>query len=656
MSQEITKCPMCSTKLKMINGRMTCKDCGYYVRTAEGDAAAANGYAAYPSSQPQTTTTQNTAQSRQPYQAIPNQNSNRNAKKKTSGGKTVATAIFSFLGMLIIGLAIGFAKGALKEGINSLFEDDNRSTIEEIVNQVQGSTTNSNRNESSSGSSSSQSSDKTETTRRVPESDFFIEMAEVIWGKAYRTITAEEYANLTALEIDRDENTIYYRLGMEEAQSLTFLDGSGMNFKDLACFTGLEMLYLDSSLSKGNLNGLNNLAFVCSENSIAEMLEILPNPENICELGVEESIWADSLEGIEQFTNLEYLTVDYRSLEDISALKSLPNLRELTLIDCNSLIDYSPLMTLTGLEHLSIQSNQLKTIDFIKAMPNLTSFAIEDSKITKLDALENCTGLTTLYLMDNYDVTDYSVISKLTNLVDLTFSAKYDDILPTLAPLTQLQYLALDGVRDITLLKDAVNVTYLCMEDCSGWELENITAMTQLQTLVINDFASLTESVEPLTQLPNLEFLDLRETSIFGNMEEIFGIPTLRYLYLDDCQVGIDFTQIPDNTNLEVLSMNDIRVLVDPSYNSGLKVNIGEHSDMFRHFPNLAELYVASWQLENIDFVSNLPNLQYLDITNNSVTSLKPLESLSNFRTVWCGQNTILEPLPEDSPIWVITD
>ena len=35
MANEITKCPMCGTKLKMIGGRMTCKECGYYVRSTE---------------------------------------------------------------------------------------------------------------------------------------------------------------------------------------------------------------------------------------------------------------------------------------------------------------------------------------------------------------------------------------------------------------------------------------------------------------------------------------------------------------------------------------------------------------------------------------------------------------------------------------------
>ena len=35
MAKENTKCPMCGTKLKLIDGRMSCKKCGYYIRNQE---------------------------------------------------------------------------------------------------------------------------------------------------------------------------------------------------------------------------------------------------------------------------------------------------------------------------------------------------------------------------------------------------------------------------------------------------------------------------------------------------------------------------------------------------------------------------------------------------------------------------------------------
>jgi len=649
---------MCSTKLKMMNGRMTCKECGYYVRNTATENIASNfNYSTTTPPTTQPTYTNNpyptsynpifSGQTGNSYQGI-----NSNTKKKTSN-TGLSVAIGSFVVIFCIGLIVGTLKSIVSDSVSEQ-RKDSTSITEEIG--PDGSLNDAHTEEAKKELIRPISSLlPNNTSMKYPESDFFIEMSEVIWDKSYFNITPEEYGSLTALSINRSDHVIYYEFGDQGLQSLTFADGSGMDFEDLQCFTGLEWLSIDTGLYAGDLDGLTNLYAVHTENTIDEYLEIIPNPQSILELSVEDSIFEESLSGIEQFPNLKSLSVEYSSLTDISELNELPYLCELYLLDCNDLTDYSPLLNLTGLEYLSIQSSQLKSIDFIQVMPNLTGLAIEDSQISKLDALEYCPNLTELYLMDNYDVTDYSVIGKLTELYSLTFSASYDNILPSLAALTNLEELTMDGVRDISLLKDAVNVTYLNMSYCSGWELENIVAMQELNTLIINDFASLTDDITPLTQLPKLEYLDLTDTSIFGNMEALFGITTLRHLYLDGCQVGMDFDNIPTNDTLEVLSMNGIRVLEDPSYNSGIKKNIAEQADMFTKFPNLYELYVASLELENIDFVSSLPNLQYLDITDNSITSLKPLESLSNFQTVWCAKNTILETLPEDSPVQVIT-
>ena len=73
-----------------------------------------------------------------------------------------------------------------------------------------------------------------------------------------------------------------------------------------------------------------------------------------------------------------------------------------------------------------------------------------------------------------------------------------------------------------------------------------LASMQELTALYINDFSSYVDSLEPLTRLSKLDTLDLGGTSIFGNVEEIFGIPTLRRLSLDNCQVGMDFDKIPN--------------------------------------------------------------------------------------------------------------
>lgn len=85
-------------------------------------------------------------------------------------------------------------------------------------------------------------------------------------------------------------------------------------------------------------------------------------------------------------------------------------------------------------------------------------------------------------------------------------------------------------------------------------------------------------------------------------------------------------------------------------------VPLSDHYELFRHFPNLTDLYLSDTEIDNIEFVEYLPNLQYLDITDNSVTSLKPLEALSDFWRVDCGDNSISESVSEESGIIVNAD
>ena len=662
MANEVTKCPMCGTKLKMINGRMTCKECGYYIRSNEEQTGASGaGQQASGGTAGQYQTTSQSASTRQSGTTGQTGTSWRTGPSVSSAPRqhaehnpTVAIVISIVTGVicLILFAVIVLAKsGALTHMLPGNESDES----------VASASSSQPREESDQASEESSQTTRGDISSyyRLPQSDFFWSVAEYIWDKPCDTITDEEFANLTAIQIDQDEKSISYQLGYGDTLSASYESDAGMELSDLSCFTGLEWISIDDSFSKGDLSGLENLYGLYSENSLDEMADIIPHPEHITDLGVADTFLASSLNGLEAFPNLMYLKVDYAGLTDISALTQFPDLLGLNLTGCDRLTDFSPLMSLSNLEELSIESDQLKSIDFIKNMPALNSLSIESTQVSNVDALAECPQLEYLYLYldGSYSITDYSVIGDLTLLNELTLemSGNYNGIMPSFENLTNLQYLSLKGARDVAPIRDAVNLTYLSLEDCSGDSLDAIASLQEITMLYINDFASYTSSLEPLTHLPNLTLLDLEDTSVFGNIEEIFGIPTLRYLYLDDCQVGMDFGSIPSNETLEILSMNDISILYDPTYNNGDEVALSEHYDMFDRFPNLTELYLESTSIDSIDFVAKLPKLQYLDITDNNVTSLKPLESLSDFQAVWCGQNTILENLPEDSGISVYT-
>lgn len=689
MANEITKCPMCGTKLKMMNGRMTCKKCGYYVRSQEGPAGAQTpgqgsspgqygssgqysssgqygasgqyGSSGQSSASGQYSSSGQSGASGQ-YSSSGQSAQNRSGSSTWQNGSSpqknaehnpvvgIVVACVAGLACVAVLVVIIMARsGAFRNMLPALPDSDSLANSSAMQSDAS----------DNAQASVSSSAEGEKANASMPTSGFFQQVAEYIWDKPCASITAQEYASLTAIQIDRDEKSISYQLDHGETQTVTYQTDAGMALSDLSCFTGLEWISIDDDLQPGDLKGLRSLYGLYSENTLEEQLKIVPNPEYITNLGITDTFLKSSLAELDSFPNLEYLSVDYAGLEDISALEGFPSLLGLTLENCDRLTDFSPLMTLTNLEQLSIESPQLKSIDFVRNMPMLTDLSIESGQLTSIDALEDCPALEYLYLYldEAYSMNDYSVIGNLMLLKELVLEMDWghNSTLPSFANLTDLEYLSVKNAGDLTPLQDAQNVVYLSLENCSGNTFETIASLQSLTALYINDFSSYVSSLEPLTRLPNLTILSLEETSVFGNVEEIFGIPTLNYLYLEDCQIGLDFDNLPTNETLTALSLSDTSILHDPTYNNGNTKSLSDHYDMFDHFPNLTELYLASQQIDSIDFVEKLPSLQYLDITDNNVTSLKPLEQLSDFQAVWCGRNTILENPSEDSDIAVYT-
>lgn len=697
------KCPMCGTKLKMINNRMTCKSCGYYIRNPQEEEAGQASSQYQPQASSGEYQNQNTYGGSNPYQGSSGQGSNPyqgnggqgsnpyqgsgsqgNNPYQGSGGQgnnpyqggrvgqpggspaptpgkntgaVIAVAIIIGITVcVLVGIVFVNIFGHTADRINGNLQEsraqDSGSSSGALLDHIVDSLEN---EASSRGNEASSTTSEPTQRRRVPQSSFFIQMAEAIWGKGFRTITAEEYASLTALQINTDDKVISYQVNYGQTQTLLFQNYTDKDLSDLASFPGLEFISLDDDLDEGDLDGLNNLNAVYSENSIDEIVNIVPDPEKILELGVESTFFEKNLEGLEAFPNLQYLSVNYDDLEDISILTQYPGLLGLTLEECDNVTDYSPLMSLTNLEVLGIESSELKSIDFIKAMPNLTYLSIEDSQITSLNALKSCPKLKMLSLTDNYYIQndDYSVVGEMELLEDLTIFLGHHFTLPSFEKLTGLQTLSLKNAEGEEALKDAVNVVSLVLDDISWWDLEVLTSMQNLTSLTLTD--SHLDSLEPLTRLPNLMALNLEGTNVYSNVEGIFGIPTLYYLNMNECKVGLDFNNVPVNETLAILDLSELSVMEDPAFGSQNRnsIELASHYELFDCFPNVKELYLKSLRLDSIEFVEKMMGLEYLDITNNNVTSLKPLEALQYFQIVRCGKNTILENVSEDSKITV---
>ena len=651
MANEQQKCPICGTKLKEINGRLTCKECGYYIRndsadafdfgtqTSETQSYNAEAQSTNSSGSNSTSTTPQSAATQQPRpQPAPTVSSSTVVGGSGQGSgiaKRVAIVIAVVLGMNILVGAI--------VAVNRLSSNSNPKQADSTEN---------------GGESGGKPGDRADRYTYMPQTYFFQALSSVIFNKDVADITEEEFSRLTALEIDFDNYEIYYELDQEDGRYLTFDDSFDIYLDDLRYFPGLEVISLiGKGLKSGDLNGLENLNTVYAENTISELANIVPYPENITAISVYDTIMEHSLTGIQKFPNLEYLTVQYYGLSDISALKEMPDLLGLALIDCDRLTDFSPLMKMTGLERLSIDSPQLKTIDFINVMPNLTYLSIEGSNIPDIKAIANCPNLTNLYLIDNSFVNDYSIVEDLVNLTDLTIHKNTHAPIPSFEKLTQLERVSIKNLweHELPLVTAASNINQLYLENnYDDYNLELLADLPLTWLAMVDCSITGDHPLEFLTRMPELSYLDLTETYVFGNIEDIFGIPALEYLYLKEATGVIDFDRLPSNENLLVLDVSGLDIKTD-AWGDGY-YDMKDHYDMFAKYPNVEYLYAASLGLDSIEFVNNMPNLQYLNIIDNNVTSLKPLENLSYFHTVLCGENSILESVSEESGIYVDTE
>ena len=477
---------------------------------------------------------------------------------------------------------------------------------------------------------------------RIPKSDFFEQIVQNIWGKECGAVSGEEYAQLTSIQISQAEKSVSFQLNHGVVQTMMYGEDCEMALSDLASFPGLEWISVDGTLEPGNLDGLENLFGVYAQNTLEELAGCLPCPEKITELGVEEDGHKKDLEGIGAFPNLQYFSVANPDLEDISALCAYPDLEGLMIERGDALQDYSPLEHLTKLKWLKINSGQLKDADFLVRMPELTSLRIAGSKMTDLETLRACGKLTFLALENNPDMTDYSVVGQMYNLEELVLETAHGIELPSFKGLASLERLSLKGADDLSPLREATGVILLSLEDCPNPDPEAIAALEELEVLQVKGRAS----GEDVLRLPDDMFgvteLALEGITVEERAEELFRIPTLHSLTLDDCRIHLDPESLSVNESLEVLSMNRITVYC-PSEDGG-EMKMTEYDKIFGCLPNLRELYAESLRLEDIAFVEKLPHLQHLDIRDNPVGSLKPLRNLTEIKTVWYENGTILFP------------
>ncbi len=496
------------------------------------------------------------------------------------------------------------------------------------------------------------------------QSSFFKEFVAQVYGTSYENVGKEQLEELTYIRIyEQDDMTCAeYRLKDGVTELLQLSDDLHKDYVDLGNFPNLKGIYLQyGSMPKMILTEFSQLEELESENSPEELALSLPAPEKLTKFICHRNY---SMAGINAFVNLEYFETDYYDANDIRALGSLKNLKTLIVKGGDEITDFGALQALTKLEVLYLESSQIKDISFVSRMDQLTEFTLRDSIVIDLSPLSGKTTLTYLELEDNFEVKDYSALSTLTALETLHLDLCTYGEMPDVSGWTLLTELSVSGADSLQFLSLLPTLKKLYLSGGDSSDFGVFASLTELEELTIGRIYGDLSRLDALSALTNLKKLDISSMTVYGNVEDIFAIPGLEELNISDCSFGLDFDRIPENANLKRLYMSrvclweNIQVFQDGivTYLDYDEVAMADHIGFVNKFPNLEELYLQGNKLTDVTFAESLSQLIKLDVTNNYITDLRPLQKLTRLETVWCGENSISQGTDLGEDVNVVLD
>lgn len=296
---------------------------------------------------------------------------------------------------------------------------------------------------------------------------------------------------------------------------------------------------------------------------------------------------------------LETLTIHDQTLDSLSFLSSLANLKTLDLTGCHfSAEELSYAAGLPALENLTLANCSLSTISDLAAAQTLRILDLSNNTIRNLEALAPMTTLREINLQHNA-VTDLTALSSLINLekLDVSFNA-----LTTLSPISScgkltwldagnnqltkltgvnklplLNYLSVEynQLTDVTLLSECTGLTNLSIASNNISDISSFSSLTKLEVFDFssNQVASLPAwpdgcplqtidgSYNALTSLDSLKNMESM-THVFMDYNLITSIDALADCY---ClvQVNVFGNEIKDVSKLRE---HDIIVNYDPTY------------------------------------------------------------------------------------------
>lgn len=435
-----------------------------------------------------------------------------------------------------------------------------------------------------------------------------------------------------------------------------------------------------------NLKNLKQLKYLYtdSERDAQEIINGLSEPAMLEEFGIEGLRSQGTAEALAQLTNLrelqigivpdemkdlstlaelkqlQALRIEYLDNEvqyDIGFLSGMTNLKELAL--AGSELDIQNLSVLYGMPQLeALQLSGIKglrEVGFVQNMPKLQRLTLSDCPLTQITELQDKLSLTELSLTGMSTLQDVSVVSTLTGLKKLTLTGNWSlQEVPALGRLTSLTEAILTYKFLPVLEGTAVERLTIEEQGASNYSIAVLESLPALESLTIwSDDCDIEDenAGDIIASLPKLKELIGFGDSLYyrshSDQSGLFASATMEKMVCGTSDayhpplLELDPEQMMDNTVLKSLDMNHLKIN-DARTEDFDTVPAGKMtSEILPHFKAIEELSIQNVELQDLSFVTQMPNLKRIDFSDNYVKDVSPLLSCSQLEEVICRDNPV---------------
>jgi Leucine-rich repeat (LRR) protein len=299
-----------------------------------------------------------------------------------------------------------------------------------------------------------------------------------------------------------------------------------------------------------------------------------------------------------------------RRMKDLSGLQYAKNIDSLSFEE-GTIEDISFLQEFKSLVHLSLPSD-VKGIETLHKLDGLVALTF-NGPFRQMDELgEALAGMKSLEVLNIYNL-----------------KTEHVDGLAALAGNPSFKWLNIssDSLKDISGLSQLVHLERLQLEGHHIDDLSALSSMTELEQLDLRN--NRISELEPLQGLTKLTSLQLSNNQI-ENVEPLSYLTRLENLALEQNQIR-SVEPLGQLTALQSLSLSNNRVT-----DEGVLASI----------PSLSSLYLDYNELSDLASLSELKRIEQLSLAGNQISDLQPLAKLKTLEMLNVSQNLIQDITP----------